>query len=91
MKVHLICYDIEDDHTRKKVADILGEYGNRVQWSVFEIAVRNGRQLEQLRERLSELPNAPLDIRIYPLCSDCRGGAAELIGEHLGPPAASIV
>ncbi len=33
---HLVCYDIENDRKRKKIADKLLEYGlERVQYSVF--------------------------------------------------------
>jgi len=36
MKPYLICYDIEQDRKRKKIADKLIEYGlERIQYSVF--------------------------------------------------------
>ena len=32
----LVTYDIKDDKKRNKVCNILKDYGNRVQYSVFE-------------------------------------------------------
>lgn len=32
----VIAYDISDDRRRDQMADLLGRYGRRVQWSVFE-------------------------------------------------------
>ena len=34
--MYLVCYDISSNKYRKKVADILLNYGKRIQYSVFE-------------------------------------------------------
>jgi CRISPR-associated protein Cas2 len=36
MFLYVISYDIPDDKRRKKIADLLEGYGQRVQYSVFE-------------------------------------------------------
>ena len=35
-RLWMVCYDIEDDGVRQRVATILKGFGERVQWSVFE-------------------------------------------------------
>jgi len=48
----LICYDIISDGRRSKVADILSEFGDRVQYSVFVVDISPARLL-RLKDRLS--------------------------------------
>jgi CRISPR-associated protein Cas2 len=73
MRIYLVCYDITDDDTRLEVSKILGEYGERVQRSVFEVAIRSEAELEWLRARLEEaLGGDTPELRFYPLCGRCR-------------------
>lgn len=67
--LYLISYDIEDNRERTKLARILGSYGNRVQFSVFECEL-DAQELKELvkkvrsRIKLSETDS----IRTYSLC-----------------------
>ena len=47
----VISYDISDDRTRSKVANLLADYGRRVQYSVFECRL-DAKRLEKLVEKL---------------------------------------
>ncbi|MDG7000966.1 MAG: CRISPR-associated endonuclease Cas2, partial [Nitrososphaerota archaeon] len=49
----VVSYDITDNRKRKKIADILDEYGRRVQYSVYEITVPS-REVGSLRSRLAK-------------------------------------
>jgi hypothetical protein len=81
MRIYLVCYDITDDDTRLEVSKILGEYGERVQRSVFEVAIRSEAELEWLRARLEEaLGGIPLNCVSTPCAA-----AAALAGE-ISPP-----
>lgn len=63
----MVTYDIPVDKRRKKIADLLEGYGQRVQYSVFECVLEKEKYLE-LRLRLKKLVQLPEDsVRIYPL------------------------
>lgn len=69
---YVVTYDIEDDRTRRRVAEVLERYGERVQLSVFECALDDGqlRRLGQALERLlQEKPGG--DVRLYRTCARC--------------------
>lgn len=67
----LISYDIPDNKRRTKIAKILEDYGERVQYSVFECQL-SARHLDKLRGELEAvLDGAEDSIRLYRLCSDC--------------------
>lgn len=83
MKVYLVCYDILDDEVREEISDILGEYGERVQRSVFEVIVRSEGELAQLHERLAEVLAAEPELRFYRLCERCRSESRTLTGERV--------
>ena len=54
MSRYVAAYDISRNSRRSQVADILREYGRRVQWSVFEIDV-DAEELAELRFRVGVL------------------------------------
>lgn len=67
----VVSYDITNNRKRKKIADILEEYGHRVQYSVYEITVPSG-EVRTLRSRLAKhLKKSTDTIRYYPLCQKC--------------------
>ncbi|WP_018013803.1 CRISPR-associated endonuclease Cas2 [Teredinibacter turnerae] len=49
MRLYLACFDIEDDKNRRKLGHLFLHYGQRVQYSVFEISLKDERQLDRLR------------------------------------------
>ncbi len=68
----VVSYDIPDDRRRGKVCRLLKDFGERVQYSVFECRLRP-RELARLQERLRPLlvPKED-DVRFYRLCEACR-------------------
>jgi CRISPR-associated protein Cas2 len=68
--MYVISYDISDDGRRNKVANILADYGNRVQYSVFECLI-DAATLEKLVEMLEPFPECGDSIRIYQICEGC--------------------
>ncbi len=68
--IYLLAYDIADDKKRLKMANLLEEYGQRVQKSVFECRL-NSTEHKNLLRKSQELIEAEDSVRIYPLCQDC--------------------
>ena len=67
MFLYVISYDIPDDKRRKKIADLLEGYGQRVQYSVFECQL-NTEKYNDLRRRLRKIVKLEEDnVRFYPL------------------------
>ena len=68
----IVSYDIADDARRRRIAEILEGYGQRVQWSVFEGSLEEP-VLDAMRDRLrAELDGDTDSLRCYPLCPWCR-------------------
>jgi CRISPR-associated protein Cas2 len=91
MRIYLVCYDITDDDIRLEVSKILGGYGERVQRSVFEIAVRSEAELEQLQARLEEVLGDTPELRFYPLCGRCRNESHTLSGGRIAVFPSTII
>jgi len=76
---YVIAYDISDDSRRRRIADSLSAFGDRVQYSVFEIDTERA-DLCALTDSLHDLVHAFADsVRIYRICSACRS-ASHVIG-----------
>ncbi len=72
MDFYLVSYDIPDDKRRLKVANLLGDYGQRVQFSVFEVWL-NDTLRQELLDKLKQRINAEEDsVRLYGLCAACQ-------------------
>lgn len=74
----LICYDIADDRRRQRVANVLLDFGKRVQESVFWAELDEGleaRLLERLRGVMEETEDSVL---LVPVCGGCRKQIVEL-------------
>ncbi len=68
---YVISYDIVLDKKRNKVAEVLKDYGDRVQKSVFECTLRK-EALEALLERLDKIIDQATDsVLVYTLCGGC--------------------
>ncbi len=75
-----ICYDVRDDHRRLRIAKLLEGFGDRVQYSVFELNLERD-ELERLKRKAVSILNPKEDLlRIYPLCAGCVG-RIEILGE----------
>lgn len=73
MKYH-IAYDIVSDKRRKKISDILSEYGIRIQFSIFR-ADLSKKQLKEILSKCNNIINTKTDsILFIPFCKDCESG-----------------
>ena len=77
--LYLISYDISSDRTRTRVAHLLEGYGERVQFSVFEVWL-DDRERAKLRARLAKAVAEEGSVRLYGLCATCRE-RAEVLGK----------
>lgn len=68
---YVVAYDVADDGRRRRVADALEGYGDRVQCSVFEVDVAPDA-LASMVDELDRLLEVPADaLRVYRLCGAC--------------------
>lgn len=70
--MYIVSYDISSDRIRNKVAKEMQNFGQRVQYSVFECQLTD-TQLQKMYGRLATLMQSETDgnIRIYKLCGKC--------------------
>ncbi len=68
----VISYDIVDDVKRKRVSDLLLDYGTRVQKSVFECILDESSYIDikQSIESIIDLEND--SVRFYFICKGCK-------------------
>lgn len=66
----MISYDISDDSKRNKVSDLLKNYGQRVQYSVFECRL-DDKTFDKLLITLKTFVDSNDSIRVYQICEDC--------------------
>lgn len=72
MLLYLVCFDISDDKTRKRVGAYLGAFGNRVQESVFEVELQDANALSYVQDKLGGWLAEGDDLRFYCVCRNCR-------------------
>ncbi len=78
--LYVIAYDIADDGRRLRVAEILKDFGRRVQFSVFEAGL-DAPLLDRLRARVAREIDAEDDsVRIYRICGECER-QVEILGQ----------
>jgi len=84
----ILCYDIESDSKRARLVKILEEYGERIQYSVFEFKLSEACYLEMMDkiEKAGLLNDNICSISIYPTCEACykkieRYGANKILTE----------
>jgi CRISPR-associated protein Cas2 len=72
----LVCYDVRDDKRRAKLAKLMEQRCERVQYSVFECPL-DGKTLERLlRDRWLKVLKIPEDsLRAYPLDATAKAQA----------------
>ena len=81
--IYLVCYDIEDDRERNRVARTLLRHGRRVQYSVFEIHRMAPTARKALAAELAEIVSDPGSIRFYRLTLDGVEDSTDLVGTSL--------
>ena len=68
---YLVSYDIPDDKRRTKLAKTIKDFGDRVQYSVFECLL-NKSLLDKMINRIDKIVIEKEDsVRIYSLCASC--------------------
>jgi CRISPR-associated protein Cas2 len=68
---YLVSYDIPDDRRRTRLAKIIKDFGDRVQYSVFECNL-DGNLLDAMIARIEKTIDQKEDsVRIYTICSSC--------------------
>lgn len=78
--LYLVTYDIPDDRRRLRLAKTLKDFGDRVQYSVFECLL-DRELMERMHSRIvGVICEAEDSVRIYPLCAGCEKGLA-IIGQ----------
>lgn len=76
---YVVSYDIPETPRRTKIAKILEDFGDRVQYSVFECLIDQDL-LDQLVSRLQKVIKEDEDsVRVYALCKNCEK-AVKIIG-----------
>jgi CRISPR-associated protein Cas2 len=76
----LVSYDVPDDRRRTRLAHALKDFGDRVQYSVFECRL-TGDPLAALHRRIErEIDPQEDSVRIYRLCLECEK-KAEILGQ----------
>jgi len=68
--LYIVSYDVIEDAHRNKIAKILLDYGQRVQYSVFECRMAD-EQVSELIRRITELVSEEDSLRIYNICRAC--------------------
>ena len=78
MPRYAIAYDISNDSRRRKVAECLDSYGDRVQNSVFEMVVSR-MMLKQCLSRIKMFLDEDTDkVAVYFMCGSCEQKRAYL-------------
>ena len=68
---YLVSYDIPDDKRRTKLAKTIKDFGDRVQYSVFECILEKDL-LDKMTGRIDKIIVEKEDsVRIYCLCANC--------------------
>jgi CRISPR-associated protein Cas2 len=65
----VVCYDIEDDKQRDKLANLLNNYGVKVNYSVYEIKIEK-KELRDLIKKILQIIDKKNSVRFYNLSKD---------------------
>lgn len=69
--LYLVSYDLPDTRRRTKLAKTLEDFGDRVQYSVFE-CILDEHLLKKMTARINKIILPKDDsVRIYTLCGSC--------------------
>lgn len=72
MTVYLVSYDITSDRRRRRIANLLENYGKRIQYSVFECDLDEKRYQKLYQEIAREtMDMTDGSVRFYYLCANC--------------------
>ncbi|MCD6433409.1 MAG: CRISPR-associated endonuclease Cas2 [Sulfurimonas sp.] len=72
MQRYVVAYDISCNKRRVKIGNALEAYGTRVNYSVFEIQIKNKAQKKVLENELLKILSPKEDsLRFYHICETC--------------------
>lgn len=84
--LYLICYDVVSNTRRRKLADVLLDYGDRVQKSAYECDLKTAARLRDLLARARKHLDPKTDtLRVYRVCAACREEGATVGVDHARP------
>lgn len=88
----LISYDIKNDKRRTKIFNTLKNYGDPIQYSVFECDITR-KQYQELRRRLEPLIDVEEtdSLYVFRLCGECRKKVERIGGRIARDNAAMII
>jgi CRISPR-associated protein Cas2 len=73
-RLYIVCFDVADERRLRAVSKTLEDFGQRVQYSVFECHLDKAEH-HALQTKLSELIDTEADhIRYYSLCPKDQNG-----------------
>jgi CRISPR-associated protein Cas2 len=76
----IVAYDIAEPRRLNKVAEVIKDYGIRVQKSIFEVDVSDKSFIE-MKARIEDIINPSEDgVKYVPLCEKC-AASVEIIGQ----------
>lgn len=67
----IVCYDIADDRRRRRIAELLDAYGDRIQESVFELPIETSLMDKCMNELIKALDQKEDSLTVYRLCASC--------------------
>ncbi len=89
---YVVTYDIPDDRRRLNVARLLERYGERVQYSVFEMYLTQEEWKRLWKDLTRILVEEEDHVRVYRLCLVCRKTVVVWgQGEPTSPPGIVLV
>lgn len=87
MRRYIFCYDISASSRRERVANCLSAYGERVQYSVFEICAEP-KDYNHIVKKVRNLLDVKEDsLLVYALCPSCADGVLRLGDARENAPA----
>ncbi len=87
----IIAYDITDNRRRKRLADLLEGYGQRVQYSVFDCPL-TARQRRDLLRAIRQKIDPDCDrVALYPIAANLASKVVHLGRQENPPPPHSVV
>lgn len=71
--LYIVSYDIPDTGRRTKLARMLKDFGDRVQYSVFE-CILDSDLLKKMVGKIHKIISQEDDsVRVYAVCANCEG------------------
>lgn len=67
---YILCYDIADDRRRARLVQVLKNYAERIQESVFSAEI-DPNQAKELLDHAAPLLSPEDRLHLFPLCAAC--------------------